>query len=379
MKLKRPKDVIFILVSYLPVPEMLGEMKTKPTQTATRLLNEAGIQPNFVIARAKVSIDEPRKRKISLFCNVKPENVISAPDVQNIYEIPLNFEKEDFGNKVLKAFGLREKNSKLKPWKKLVEKIKNVSEEVKIGIVGKYFGTGKFVLMDSYISVVEAIKHACWFFNKKPKVFWLDSEDYEKEPQKIVELKKFDGIVVPGGFGKRGIEGKIKAIAFCRKKKIPFLGLCLGMQLAVVEFAQNVANLKGAHSTEFDPNTPYPVVDLLAEQKEKIAKKDFGGTMRLGDYACKLKKGTKAFLAYKKEVVFERHRHRYEFNNDFRQILEKKGLVISGENPERNLVEIVELKSHPFFLATQFHPEFKSRPFSPHPLFLSFVKAAIKK
>lgn len=379
MKLKSPKNVIFVLVSFLPVPKMLGEMKTKPTQTASRLLNESGIQPNFIVARAEVPIDDPRKRKISLFCNVSEENVISAPDVNLLYEIPLNFEKEKFGEKVLKAFGLKKKKSNLEKWKELVNQIKNLKREIKIGIVGKYFGTGKFVLMDSYISVIEAIKCAGWHLGVKANVFWLDSEAYEKDPSKVEELKNFSGIVVPGGFGKRGIEGKIRAIEFCRKHKIPFLGLCLGMQLATIEFARNVAKLKGAHSTEFNPRAKFKIIDFLPEQRKNIQKKFFGGTMRLGEYECRLKKGTLAFKSYKKEVVFERHRHRYEFNNKFRKTLEKHGLVISGINPQRNLVEIIELKDHPFFLATQFHPEFKSRFLSPHPLFLEFLKAAMKK
>ncbi len=379
MKLKNPKRVIFILVSYLPIPEILGEMKTKPTQTATRLLNEAGIQPNFILARAKLPLDEPRKNKISLFCNVKPENVISAPDVDFLYEIPLNFEKEKLGDKILKEFGLPKRKTNLKEWGKLIEKVKSSKKELKIGICGKYFKTGKFILMDSYISVVEAIKHACWYFKRKPKIEWLDAEVYEKNQKKVKELKNFAGIVVPGGFGKRGIEGKIRTIEFCRKNKIPYLGLCLGMQLAVVEFARNVCKLKRAHSTEFDPKTKYPVIDILPEQKILLQKRQYGGTMRLGNYECEIKAGTIAWRAYggQKEVL-ERHRHRYEFNNKFREILEKKGLVISGLNPERNLVEIVELKDHPFFVATQFHPEFKSRPLNPHPLFLEFIKAAIK-
>lgn len=379
MKLRDPKRVIFILVSYLPIPEMLGEMKTKPTQTATRLLNEAGIQPNFILARAKVSLDEPRKRKLSLFCNVKEENVISAPDVNFLYEIPLNFEKENLGNKILREFGLKPKKSNLKNWKNLIERVKNSKKKVKIGICGKYFKTGKFVLMDSYISVVEAIKHAAWYFNKIPEIDWLDAEVYEKNPKRILELKNFNGIIVPGGFGSRGVEGKIRAIRFCRENKIPYLGLCLGMQLAVVEFARNVCRLKGANSTEFNKKTKYPVIDILPEQKALLKEKKYGGTMRLGDFKCQLKKGTKSYLAYGKKEVFERHRHRYELNNKFREILEKKGLVFAGINPERNLVEIIELKDHPFFVATQFHPEFKSRPLRPHPLFREFIKAAIKR
>jgi CTP synthase len=246
-------------------------------------------------------------------------------------------------------------------------------------MVGKYFKTGKFVLMDAYLSVIEAIKHACWFFEREPQIFWLSAEKYEKNPNTIKELKKFDGVVVPGGFGKRGIEGKIKAIEFCRKEKIPYFGLCLGMQLAVVEFARNVCGLKDANSTEFNKETKYPVIDLMGEQKALLKKRKYGGTMRLGAFACKLKRKTKSFLAYKKEVVFERHRHRYEFNNRFLEIFEKKGMIIAGINPERKLVEIVEIKNHPFFVGTQFHPEFQSRPLKPHPLFREFIKNCLKR
>lgn len=379
MKLRYPQNVIFILVSYLPVPEMVGEMKTKPTQMATRLLNEGGIQPNLIVARGKIAIDEPRRRKIALFCNVAPENVISAPDVDLLYEIPLNFEKEEMGKKILKTFGMKKRKVDLGKWSELVNRIKNLKREIKIGIVGKYFGTGKFVLMDSYISVIEAIKCAGWHLKVKPKIVWLDSEVYEKNPSRLKELKNFSGIVVPGGFGKRGVEGKIGTIEYCRKERIPFLGLCLGMQLAVVEFARNVAKLRGAHSSEFEPQAKFKVIDILPEQKRKLKDKNYGGTMRLGEYECLLKEGTLAFKSYKKRVIFERHRHRYEFNNQFRNILEKHGLIISGINPQRNLVEIIELKNHPFFLATQFHPEFKSRFLQPHPLFLQFVRRAIKK
>jgi len=378
MKLATPRRVLFILVSYLPIPAMLGEMKTKPTQTAARLLNEAGIQPNFIVARARVPLDKPRRKKIALFCNLREENVISAPDVKFLYEIPFNFEKENFGNKILKEFKMIPKKSNLKEWEILLKKVKNSKKELKIGICGKYFKTGKFVLMDSYISVIEAIRHACWYFRRKPQIVWLDAQEYERSSQRLKELKKFAGIIVPGGFGKRGIEGKIKAIEFCRKNKIPFLGLCLGMQLATVEFARNVLKLKGAHSTEFAKNTKYPVIDLLPEQKILLKERRYGGTMRLGEYKCKIKKNTLAFKAYQKDFVFERHRHRYEFNNKFREIFEKGGITFSGINPERDLVEIIELKNHPFFLATQFHPEFKSRPIRPHPLFREFIRAAIK-
>ncbi len=388
MHLREPQNVIFILVSYLPIPKMIGEMKTKPTQHAVRALNSAGIQPDIIIARSEYPLDQPRKRKISIFCNVQEEDVISAPDIESIYEIPINFEKDNLGKMILKKFGMRPKKENLRDWKKLVNTIKNAKKKVSIGIVGKYFETGEFTLADSYISVIEAIKHAAWFYKRKPQFTWLSSEIYEKTSLKLKELKKYEGIIVPGGFGKRGVEGKIKAIGFCRKEKIPYLGLCLGLQLAVVEFARNVCGMKDANSTEFVRHCKYPVIDTLPEQKALLSEKRYGGTMRLGAYPCLVKKGTKAHLAYKKSnwgklnkkgdiLIQERHRHRYELSNEFRQDLEKKGLVMSGINTERDLVEIIEIPRHPFFVASQFHPEFKSRPLRPHPLFKEFIRTAI--
>jgi len=387
MKLQNSDEFLFILVSYLPVPKMIGEMKTKPTQTAVRLLNEAGIQPDIILGRSKVPLDEPRKRKISIFCNVKPENVISAPDIEStpltagsIYEIPINFEKENLGLRILKKFNLRKKRKDLKNWEKLIQTIKTAKKPVRIGIVGKYFETGKFTLLDSYISVIEAIKHASWFFKRKPEIHWLSADNYqnsEKSSGNLKELKNYDGLIVPGGFGSRGVEGKIKVIEYCRKNKIPYLGLCLGMQLAVIEWARNVCGLIGANSTEFDKKTKYSVIDVMPEQKTLLKEKKYGGTMRLGAYPCRLKPNTLSFRAYKTLNISERHRHRYELNNEFREILEKKGMIMAGVNPERNLVEIIELKNHPFFVATQFHPEYKSRPLRPHPLFREFIRAAI--
>lgn len=376
LKLRRPQDVQIILVSYLPVPKMVGEMKTKPTQYAVRSLNFVGIQPDIIIARSVVPLDEPRKKKIATFCNVLEDDVISAPDIHSIYEIPANFEKDKISDRILSKFGLKSRVRRLKDWENLAEKVRTVSSPIKIGIVGKYFGTGSFTLSDSYISVIEAIKHSAWHWNLKPEITWLNAENYEKSSQTLKELKKYDGIVIPGGFGSRGVEGKIKAIEFCRKNKIPFLGLCYGLQLAVVEFSRNVCGLKGAHTTEVEADTKHPVIHTLPEQMVNINKKHMGGTMRLGAYTCQLHPGTKSFKAYNAKLITERHRHRYELNNDFRDIFEKKGLVFSGINSERNLVEIIELKNHPFFVATQFHPEFKSRPFNPHPLFREFIKAA---
>ncbi|MEK7503396.1 MAG: CTP synthase, partial [Patescibacteria group bacterium] len=380
MRLSTPKDILFVLISYLPVPSMIGEMKTKPTQQAVRWLNMAGIQPDMILARSVVPIDEPRKKKISVFCNVAKEDVISAPDIKSIYEIPINFEKDKMGDRILKKFGLRTKNrGDLKDWKKLAHTIETVKTPVKIGIVGKYFETGKFTLADSYISVIEAVKHACWFNKRKPEIHWLSSEEYEKNPRLLKELKEYDGIIVPGGFGSRGIEGKIKAIEFCRKNKIPYFGLCLGMQLAVIEYARHVCGLKTANSAEFTPKGEENVIDVMPDQDVLLKEKKYGGTMRLGEYKCQVKPNTLAFKAYKAPSIMERHRHRYEVNNAFRSILEKKGMIMSGTNPERDLVEIAELKRHPFFLGTQFHPEFKSRPTNPHPLFREFIKVAAKQ
>ena len=378
MHLKNPQNIMFMLISYLPIPTMIGEMKTKPTQHAVRALNSAGIQPDFIIARSVVPLDEPRKKKLSIFCNVHADDIISAPDIDNIYQVPLNFEKENLGNKILKKFGLAARKRDLKDWSAMVRRALFSKKEIKIGIVGKYFGTGKFTLSDSYISVIEAIKHACWNFSVKPNLLWLDAEAYEKNPQKIKEeLGGLDGIIVPGGFGSRGVEGKIKAIGYARKNKKPYLGLCYGMQLAVIEFARNVVGMNGAHTTEVNQRTKYPVIDLMSEQKEKIFSGKMGGTMRLGAYACRLKDKTIARKAYGTRTIHERHRHRYEFNSNLQKILESKGLVVSGVNPESGLVEIVELKNHPFFMGTQFHPEFKSRPLAPHPLFREFIRSCL--
>ncbi len=379
MKLVQPDRVIFVLVSYLPIPSKLGEMKTKPTQMAIRTLNSLGIQPDIVIGRAEVPLDDPRKRKISIFGNIDKRDVVSAPDVDSIYEVPVNFEKENLGNRILEKFGLKARPSRLKAWRDLVKVIKTARTKIKIGIVGKYFKTGKFVLADSYISVIEAIKHAVWYFDLRPEIVWLNAEKYEKNPETLKEVRDFSAVVVPGGFGKRGVEGKVLAIQYVREHGIPFLGLCYGLQLATIEIARHLAGLKKAHTTEVDPNTPYPVIDILPDQREKVARKEYGGTMRLGAYRCNLVSGTKAYKAYGRKTIYERHRHRYEVNNRFLPKLTKVGLVVAGKNPDRNLVEIIEFKDHPYFVATQFHPEFKSRPLRPHPLFRELIRQAIRK
>jgi len=379
LKLKHHKDVITVLVSYVPTLGAGGtEMKTKPTQHAVRNLNSVGIQPDIILGRASFPLDQKRKEKIQFMCGLQEGDVISAPNVESIYEVAVNFEKDNISDRILKKLSLRAKSKDLEEWKKLVTDIQNPKGEVKIGIIGKYFNSGDYILTDSYISVIESVKHAAYAFKKKPVIEWLDSDIYEKDASKLVELKKLDGVIVPGGFGNRGIEGKISAIEYCRKNKIPYFGLCYGMQLACIEFARNVAGLKDAHTTEVNPKTKNPIIDLMPEQKKLMKEQRYGGSMRLGAYPCSLIKGTRAYQAYGQEIVSERHRHRFEFNNDYKDLLTGKGLVISGVNPDRDLVEIVELKDHPFFVGVQFHPEFKSRPLNPHPLFKEFVKVAIK-
>lgn len=380
LKSKQPKDVIVFMVSYLPIPSKVGEMKTKPTQYAARTLNSAGIQADFIVCRSEVSIDEARREKISMFCNIEKDCVISAPDIDSIYDVPVNFDKENLAQKILAKFKMRSRKDDLSDWKKMTNKISRIDEKIKIGIVGKYFNTGDFVLSDSYISVIEAIKHASWANNKKPIIEWINSEEYEKNPDKLKELKKFNGVIIPGGFGGRGIEGKVKAIEYLRKNKIPFLGICYGMQIACLEFARNVCGLKEANTTEIDKKTKYPVIDIMPKQKKNLKEGNFGATMRLGAYPAILKENTIAYEAYQTNEISERHRHRWEVNPDYIKLLEEKGLIFSGTSPDGELMEIVELakSKHPFFIATQFHPELKSRPLSPHPLFKAFIKAGIE-
>lgn len=385
LKLKQPNNVITVLVSFLPPLGAGGtELKTKPTQHAVRNLNSVGIQPDIILGRAHVPLDKRRKEKIQFMCGLAEGDVISAPNIESIYEVPINFEKDNISDRILKKLHLSSNSRDLKKWKSLVNVIRKPEGEVKIGIVGKYFGSGDFILTDSYISVLESVKHAAYFWKKKPVITWLDSNDYEKDSAKLKELSLFDGVIIPGGFGNRGTEGKIKAIRYCRENKIPFLGLCLGLQLSVIEFARNVAGIKGATSREFDPKSKNLVIDLMAQQKKLLEMRHYGGTMRLGAYDCQIQPGTISHKAYKNwakagkeaHTVSERHRHRYEVNNNYLEILTKKGLVVAGINPKANLVEIIEIKNHPFFVATQFHPEFKSRPLSPHPLFKEFINAS---
>ncbi|MFZ2555576.1 MAG: CTP synthase [Minisyncoccia bacterium] len=380
--LQNPSDVLFVMVSYMPVPGTIGEMKTKPTQNAVRQLNGYGVQPDFLIARATTPLDDKRKEKLSIQVNIPADHIISAPDVDSIYDVPLNFERDHLSDILLKALGKRGKQvSDMNEWKKFAAHAHNGREKVKIGIVGKYFDTGDFVLSDAYLSVIEAIKFSAFELGVKPEISWLNAKDYEKNPAKVKELAQYQGILVPGGFGESGIEGKIAAIKFARENKVPYFGLCYGMQLLTVEYARNVAGLKGAHTTEIDPKTSHPVIMILPEQVEKMKKKDYGGSMRLGAYPCDLDAGTIAQKAYGKNGISERHRHRYEVNPEYVTKLTDAGLVFSGTSPDKTLMEIAELPKdeHPFFLGTQFHPELRARPLSPHPLFTAFVRAAMKQ
>ncbi len=382
LKMRHPEDVLYMMVSYMPVPGSLGEMKTKPTQNAVRQLNSYGVHPEFLIARGKYPIDEKRKQKIAVACSIKADHVVSAPDIESIYDVPINFEKDKLADALVTALQLSsKKETDLTEWKKFVSAVKRTDvPEVNIAIVGKYFDTGDFVLSDAYLSVIEAIKFSASVLGVKARIHWVNSKDIEQgEVQEV--LSGIDGIIVPGGFGESGIEGKLKAVEYARTKQIPYFGLCYGMQLLVIEYARNVAHLEGAHTAEIDPKTQHPVVAIMENQKEKLAKENYGGSMRLGAYPASIKKGTIAYEAYKTEAISERHRHRYEINPDYTEKLSQAGLVFSGTSPDGVLMEIAEIprSEHPFMLGTQFHPELKSRPLSPHPLFTEFLKAVADK
>jgi CTP synthase len=364
-------NCINIHVTLIPFLETTHEFKTKPTQHSVTKLREIGIQPDIIICRSREPISTDLKEKISLFCDVNKEAVIGLADVPLLYEVPLALEREGLDDIVLKYFDLPTKKGDLSEWGKLVEEMKNPGKKIQIAIVGKYTE-----LKDSYISIVEALKHGGVANRAEIELKWINAEKLEEEENIEPLFREVQGVLVPGGFGNRGIEGKIRAIRYARENRIPFLGLCLGMQCAVIEFARNVCKMKDANSSEFDPETKYPVIDLLPEQK---GISDKGGTMRLGAYLCRIKKGTHLSEAYDKDEVYERHRHRYELNNNFRKELSEAGMVFSGIYPDADLVEVVEVKDHPWFLATQYHPEFKSRPNRPHPIFRDFVKAAISR
>jgi CTP synthase len=374
MKLKNPHDVFHVILGYLPIPDTLGEMKSKPIQQSVRALHSMGIQPDMIVGRSSQAIDKKRREKIALFTNVEPEDVVSNPDVDSIYEVPIILQRQGVAERLLQKMGLPYAKPQTNKWQGMVNQISAAKQPIKIGLVGKYFATGDFMLSDVYVSVIEALKHAAWDQGLKPELFWIDSEKVEEQgPDKLGEM---DGIVVPGGFGSRGIEGLIQTVQFARQSAKPYLGLCYGLQMATIEFARHVAGLSGANTTEVDPDSRHPVVHIMPDQQKKLLKRDYGGSMRLGSWECALKAGTRARLAYGQAKVAERHRHRYEVNNAYRQRLEKAGLVISGTSPDGTLVEMIELRDHPFFVASQFHPEFLSRPTKPHPLFRDFMTAA---
>ena len=386
LKLQHPHDVLNVIVTYLPTPGTLGEMKTKPTQSAVRELNSYGVQPDFIIARSSGSMDEKRKEKLAIWCNVRPDRIISAPDVESIYDVPLNFEHDQFGDLLLDALELpKQAPADMTKWKEFVARTKKTdNKEVTIGIVGKYFDTGDFVLSDAYLSVIEALKFSGAELGIKPKIEWVNAKDFTKEGEHTVSietLSKYDGIIVPGGFGETGIEGKLMAARYARENNIPYFGLCYGLHMLVIEYARNVLGLEGAHTVEINPSTKYPVVDVMPEQVSLIAEGKYGGTMRLGSYPAHLKEGSIVREAYGTDVVEERHRHRYEINPEYVKQIEDAGLVFSGQSPDGLLMEIAELprEKHPFYLGTQFHPELQARPLSPHPLFTEFLRASLEK
>lgn len=363
------ENVMYVHCTLIPYIKAAGELKTKPTQHSVKELRSLGIQPNIIVVRTEQPVSEEMKEKLALFCDVSPRDIIESRDAEHLYEVPLNLHAQDFDDIVLEHFGIEAPEADMSDWQALVQKVKNLKNTTRIALVGKYVE-----LQDAYISVVEALKHAGYVYDSDICIEWINAEEVNEENVASL-LKGVDGILVPGGFGDRGIEGKILAIQYARENDVPFLGICLGMQLATIEFARNVLGLKGAHSTEIDKNTPYPIIDFLPDQSDEV---DLGGTLRLGLYPCKLKEGTRAFEAYNEALVYERHRHRYEFNNEFREAMEAEGLVFSGTSPDNRLVEIVEIPEKKFFVGCQFHPELVSRPQRPQPLFREFVGAAFK-
>lgn len=367
-----PTNVLFVHLTLLPYLMASKELKTKPTQMSVQELRRMGVNPDIILTRSDYPVPESLLKKIALFCDVDEAAVIPAPTVASIYEVPLNLEERKLGEIIAKKMQLGTIKPNLTEWRKLVKKIKDAKKVVKIGLAGKYTH-----LDDAYLSVLEAIKAACYWNVVKPEIVWIDTEKIEsKDKETWKKLESCDGIVVPGGFGTRGVEGKIAVAKYARENKVPYLGLCLGAQIMTIEYARNVLRIKDATSEEFDPKAKNPVVHFLPGQSES---KDKGGTLRLGTFPCVVKKGTKAFTAYKSSLIHERHRHRYEFNNKYRAKLEEKGLMFSGEYAKRNLMEIVEIKKHPFMVGSQFHPEFKSRPNRPHPLFREFITTIVKK
>jgi CTP synthase len=364
------EHVMYLHCTLVPYLKAAGEMKTKPTQHSVKELRSLGIQPDVIVLRTEMEISEDMKEKIALFCDINKDAVIEARDAGTLYNVPITLQEQKLDQLTCDHFGLNCPPADMTEWNKLIDQVKNLEEKATIALVGKYVE-----LPDAYISVVEALKHAGYSYNADVDVKWVNSEKITRS--NVAEmLEGVDGVLVPGGFGDRGIEGKIEAIRYAREERVPFLGICLGMQLATVEFARNVLNLGGAHSAEIDPTTPHPIIDLLPEQKEIS---DLGGTLRLGIYPSRLKEGTKALEAYGEEVIYERHRHRFEFNNHYREQMEAAGFAFSGTSPDGRLVEIIEVEDHPWFVASQFHPEFKSRPTRPQELFYGFIGAAMKQ
>jgi CTP synthase len=405
LKLKNPRDILLIHVGYLPVPASIGELKSKPLQQSVSLLNSLGVQPDFIVARAERLVDKKRKEKIALASGLSVNDIFSNPDVESIYETPLVLDRQSLATKIIKRLGLKAKRKDLTSWKAMVGRSKKATKKVVIGMVGKYQTTGDYTLEDSYVCVVESLKHAGWLHGVSPEIVWIDSEDVEKMDKKKFEktFSGLDGIIVPQGWGSRGTEGKINAAKFARQNKLPYLGLCFGMQIAAIEFARDVLKMGGANTTEVKPRTKHPVIHIMPQQKEYLKRRQYGGTIRLGAWPCAIRKGTLLEKAYKKygggrsnpwfvpnpiakhqspisnfrSLIFERHRHRYEFNNKYRRRFEKNGFVISGTSPDGKLVEAIELSDHPFFVGTQFHPEYLSHPLTPHPIFASFLEAVV--
>ncbi|MDO8269936.1 MAG: CTP synthase [Candidatus Levybacteria bacterium] len=389
LTLKNPGDVVHVHVSYVPTPSHLGEPKTKPTQLSVRTLNSMGIQPDFIIARSARYLDQRRRDRFALFCNMHTEDIISNPDLKSVYEIPLVLHEQGLEKRILMKLGLPFKTPNIASWEKMVDKIKAPkTKKIEIAIVGKYFGTGEYQLRDSYAALLDAIEHASWNVDAVVTTRWVDSEKVEKEGAAKV-IGNPDGIIVPIGWGERGSEGMILAAEYSLEKKIPYLGLCYGMQLAVVGFARHILGWKDANTTENDPKTTHPVIHMIENQKELMERRAYGGTMRLGGWEATVKEGTRAYEIYKNSNQFikgkdgltsERHRHRYEFNNKYAKDLEDAGLIISARSVVESLVEIIEIpkKDHPFFMGTQGHPEYKSRPQNPHPIFVAFLEATKK-
>ena len=387
MKLKNPNDVLHIHVTYLPTPPMLGEMKTKTAQISVQILNSHGIHPDYIVARSEAPIDEERLDKISKYCFLPKDNIIAAPDEDCIYNIPLNFQDQDVGKKILKSLDMKGKDiSLVSTWKEKVSKIKNPKGEVNIGIVAKHFKSGNFDLKDSHVSVVEAINHACWEFSLKSNIHWIDAEDLERDERVLEEFSEIDAIIVPQGWGAESAEGRIKAIQYARENKIPFLGLCYGMQMATIEYARNVLGIEDANSEEVNPKSKNHITHLIEDQEGLVKNQEYEDAIRLGTWPCKIEKNSLTYKLYKMygnslykslPIVNERHRHRYEFNNKYRDIFERSDLKLVGKDPKGIAVKAVELPQdiHPFFLATQYHPELKSRFLEPHPLFMGLIHA----